>query len=64
MCLHLFVRHEGLDENGNVLPDTGLNLPGGGNKNDIKIPIDPAFVDSSSSEEEEVDYNDDQEEVQ
>ena len=63
--LYVFVRHEGYDSRDNLLPETGLSLPGAEYKTEHKKhepDTDPAVVESSSEEEEEIDYDDDTEE--
>jgi hypothetical protein len=65
--LHVFVKHEGFDAQGNLLPNDGRHLPGFQKKKDASKKVDvrdddPAIVYSSDGEDEEVDYQDDKEE--
>ena len=74
IILHVFVRHEGFDQYGNLLPDDGTAFPGDRSKKknsqEEKMYASSAFdkrgdvkdAGMPSSSDEEVDYNDDAEE--
>jgi len=71
--IYLFVRHEGLDQSGNSLPDDGSAFPGARQKKkdeamqastafDRRGEVEDAGVASSSSDGEDINYDDDAEE--
>ena len=66
VILNVFVRHEALDADGNMLPDDGQYFPGEKDKKSnggSPDHADPGLNYSSDTSEENIDYNNDAEEA-